>query len=61
VGMRWAWWVARHLALWFDLSGMYWLRKQTLTTESPVEEQQLPRWQGVVSAGLAVGQVTPGR
>lgn len=61
MGVRWVWWAARHFALWLDLSGLYWVRKQTLTSESPDGEQQLPQWQGVASAGLAVGQAAPGR
>lgn len=61
MGVRWAWWASRHFALWLDLSGLYWVRKQTLTSESPDGEQRLPQWQGIASAGLAVGQVASGR
>jgi hypothetical protein len=61
VGVRWAWWATRHFALWLDVSGLYWVRKQTLTAGAPDGEQRLPQWQGVASAGLAVGQAAPGR
>jgi hypothetical protein len=62
LGVRLAWWAARSFALWFDLSGLYWVRKQTVYADEPPSiEQELPRFQGVASAGLAFGRVAPGR
>jgi hypothetical protein len=61
LGTRLAWWMTRQLALWLDVSGYTWIRSQKMYADPPAREQEISRWQGVASAGLAIGSLPPGR
>jgi hypothetical protein len=61
LGVRLSWWATRTLALWLDLTGLYWTRSQTVYAEPTGREQEIPRLQGVASLGLAAGRVATGR
>jgi hypothetical protein len=57
VGARLSWWVTRRFATWLELGGLYWTRSQMVYGEPAVREQEIPRLQGLVSIGLALGRV----
>jgi len=58
-GIRTAWWVSRHAAVWIDLRGFYFPRQDSLygsLAGATVEEASVPSWGGIVSVGAALGR-----
>jgi hypothetical protein len=60
-GARLAFWATRSFAVWVDLSGLYWTRRQTLYADPSGREQELPRLQGALTLGLALGRAAIGQ
>ena len=60
IGLRAAWGVSRHFAVWVDLLGLYWTRRQAVSSASISEQHDLPRFQLLTGLGLAVRNSAPG-
>jgi hypothetical protein len=56
VGVRSAWWLSPHLAVWFGVRGSYFPRSDVLFGEPSGSEAELPHLVGTLSVGVALGQ-----
>jgi hypothetical protein len=55
-GIRSAWWFSRHIAAWIDLRGLYFTRGEVVYSTPAGGEAEVPRLEGIVSLGLALGR-----
>ena len=58
-GIRTAWWVSRRAALWIDLRGFYFPRRDSIygtAAGTTVDEAAVPSWGGIASVGVALGR-----
>ena len=57
-GIRTAWWIWRRAALWIDVRGTYFPRRDSIygTGAATVDETTAPSWGGFASVGVAVGR-----
>ena len=57
-GIRTAWWTWRRAALWIDVRGTYFPRRDSIygTGGATVDETTAPSWGGFASVGVAVGR-----
>jgi hypothetical protein len=58
-GIRTAWWLSRHAAIWIDLRGFYFPGQDSIygsASGAAVDETAVPSWGGIASVGLAVGR-----
>ncbi len=60
-GGRYSWWISRSLAVWLDVSGLYWTRNQIVFGEPLGHERRIPELEGLVTFGLAFGSAITGR
>ena len=61
-GIRTAWWASRHAALWIDLRGLYFPRRDSIYGSGPagatLDEAPVPSWGAIASVGVALGQAS---
>jgi hypothetical protein len=58
-GIRTVWWTSRHAALWIDLRGFTFPRRDSIYGNSAgtmVDETIVPSWGGIVGLGVALGR-----
>ena len=58
-GVRTAWWLSRHAALWVDLRGFYFPRRDSIYGSglgATLEETPVPSWGAIASLGAALGR-----
>lgn len=58
-GIRTAWWLSRRAAIWIDLRGFYFPRRDSIYGSAggvTLDEAPVPSWGAVASVGLAVGR-----
>jgi hypothetical protein len=58
-GIRIAWWISRHAALWGDLRGFYFPERDSVYGNAPGttgNEAVVPSWGGIASLGVALGR-----
>ena len=61
-GVRAARWVSRHAAVWIDLRGFYFPRRDSIygtggsTAAATLDEAAVPSWGGIASIGVALGR-----
>lgn len=57
LGIRSSWWFSRHAAVWLDLRGLYFTRRESVFSPGPTGgKAQVPRWGGIASIGVALGR-----
>jgi hypothetical protein len=56
-GLRASWWAWRHAALWLDLRGSYFPRRESVYgMGTTLDETAVPSWGGIASIGVALGR-----
>lgn len=58
-GIRTAWWISRRAAVWADVRGFYFPRRDSVygtDAGAPVGETPVPSWGGIASLGVALGR-----
>ena len=60
-GVRLSRWAKRWLGIYAEASAIYWLRAQTLYASPSAAPQEVPRFQGLLSIGLTLGESAIGR
>ena len=63
-GIRTAWWLSRRAAIWVDLRGFYFPRRDSIYGSADgvtLDEAPVPSWGGIASVGLALGRAPVSR
>jgi hypothetical protein len=58
-GIRMAWWISPHAAVWSDVTGSYFPRRDSIYgngAAAAMDQTPAPRWGAIASVGVAVGR-----